>query len=237
MSELLDEDELAIIEYEKQNDILDPKDLPLDIKRLLHKYYGTNLPQLTNKQATDLVEMIATPGILARRSTAIICTGEGTEDIDPCPYQLSCPLVAAKSPPLGSKCPFEEVMIDKYMELYMTELEVRPENIIEMAQLKDVVTIDLLLQRSSGVLADQGLSDENVVGVIQKPGQEATVLFRKDLSHAMMAMDKMLMRKERILKSLRATRESRSGDETKHLDPATLLMKIRNKKEGIEDAE
>jgi|10_taG_2_1085330.scaffolds.fasta_scaffold15055_6 hypothetical protein len=235
----LDPEEIALVEYEKQNELVDPALIPLDIKKLLHKYYGVTLPDFTNKQMNDVIEMLAVPGKMARRATAIVCIGEGTENIDACPYAHTCPLVAAGKPPLGSVCPFEDAMIDSYLSSYMTELEVRAENIIEMAQLKDVITIDLLLQRSTGVLADNGLADENVVAVLQKPGQEASVLYRKDLSHALMAMDKLLMRKERILKSLRATRESRAGDMTKALDPATIMAQIRNKIEGgdIEDAE
>jgi len=234
MSEF-DQEELALLEYDKQNELVDSADIPLDIKRLLHKYYGTTLPDFTNQQLSDVVEMIAVPGKMSRRATAIICVGEGTDDIDPCPYAHACPLVAAGKPPLGHTCPFEDAMIDSYLSQYMIELSVRPENIIEMSQLKDVITIDLLLQRSAGVLSDNGLSDENAVGIIQKPGMEAHVLYRKDLSHAILAMDKLLMRKERILKSLRATRESRAGEETKNLDPATIMMQIRNKVEEVEE--
>jgi hypothetical protein len=231
----LDKEELALVEHEKQNELVDPANVPLDIKRILHRYYGNTLPNFTNKQLTNIVDMLAVPGQLARRATAIVCVGEGNENIDPCPYVHACPLVEAGKPPIGNVCPFEDTMIDAYLESYMCELEVRPENIIEMAQLKDVITIDLLLQRSTGVLSNNGLADENAVGIIQKPGQDANVIYRKDLSHALLAMDKLLMRKERVLKSLRATRESRAGDMAKTLDPATIMMEIRNKREK-EDA-
>ena len=120
----LDQEELALIEYEKGNELVDPEDIPLDIKRLLHQYYGTTLPEFTNKQMTDTVEMLAVPGYMAKRATALICVGEGTEDITPCPYCHSCPLVAAKSPPLGQSCPFEGAMIESYFAGYMRELEV-----------------------------------------------------------------------------------------------------------------
>jgi len=231
----MDPEEQALVEYEKQNELVDPNNIPLDIKRLLHKYYGTTIPDFTNKQMNDTIEMLMVPGKMARRATALVCVGEGTDDIDACPYCHSCPLVAATKPPIGQICPFEDAAIDTYFTGYMQELEVRPENHIEMAQLKDVITIDLLLQRATGVLSDNGLADENVTGVVQKPGEDATVLYRKDLSHALLAMDKLLMRKERILKSLRATRESRAGDTSKNLDPATIMAMIRNKIEGVEE--
>ena len=53
----LDKEELALVEYEKQNELVDPANVPLDIKRILHRYYGNTLPNFTNKQLTNIVDM------------------------------------------------------------------------------------------------------------------------------------------------------------------------------------
>jgi hypothetical protein len=229
--------------YDELQEEIEPDDMPQEVRSLLERYYpSSDLPTLRREEVLEILQRIRTPGLMTRSSLPLTCVGEGDDDIEPCPYVPGCPLVSAGRAPIGKICPFEQQTVDQLFTHYMHDLDVAATNLVEMGQVKDLVLIDLLMQRTSGTLARHGLVDINPVGAVSVKGApfdapEHEILYRRDPSAAADILDKLMLRKTSILRALMATREmkARFKREDEPQDTASLIARLREAKAKSRD--
>jgi hypothetical protein len=248
----LDEDMVVDLQrYENQllkrdelNEEIEPEDLPEEVRLLIEQYHDDDLPVLTRGQVLNIMQRLHKPGFMIRASLPLTCVGEGITkanvEVEPCPYVPGCPLVDANVAPIGHSCPFEIKTVDVLFSQYIRDLQVPPNNMVEMGQVKDLVMIDLVMQRISGTLARHGLIDINPIGAVNtyhskfegEPQADTEILYRKDPSAVAELLDKLTMRKHSILKSMMATREMQARYKKKDdvEDTASLIAKLKQRK-------
>ena len=203
---------------------------PTELRELVVRYYPSGLPSLTVKQAREVLDRLATPGAMMRKALPLVCVGAGKDGEPACPYTPGCPLVDAGLPPLGQPCPFETANVDSWFTAYMRDLEVLPTNLVELSQVKDLIAIDLLMQRATGMLSRDGLIDENPVGVIPDKVGGGITVYRKDPAVAASLLERFATLKQRVLKAMVATREAKARfKKDGQKDPSTLYGDLLRK--------
>ena len=103
---------------------------------------------------------------------------------------------------------------------------------VEMGIVKDIVALDLLINRATGSLSREGLIDINAVGVTSIKtidGFEQEIFYRRDPAASSFLIDKFLMRKSALLKSMMATREMKSRKDAQEApdDFARTIAKLK----------
>lgn len=139
-----------------------------------------------------------------------------------CVFADTCPLFAQNIAPTGLPCPLELSMVTQFMQEYMEELGVEPENLIEVSMLRDLVDQEVQYLRKSKVLAQEHFITENVVGV----DANGNVVMRKELHLAVELEDKLHKRKKELRKEMLATREARAKVGQHQLDTAQTISNI-----------
>ena len=166
------------------------------------------------------------------KAIPLICSGSL------CIYSGLCPLVAMKRPPLKSPCPFESYFVKKWENEYIVSLEADWDDKIERSLIMDLVEIDILNMRANTMLATEGFIMENVVGIDPETGDP---LMHKEEHVAIKLKDRVKARRDRILKSMIATRDAKAKLITSMKDDvSSYSSKLREKAEkiyGSHDAE
>lgn len=159
-----------------------------------------------------------------------------------CPIAATCSLQMIGKAPVGSKCPVELVLINKWKDDYLEDLGASWENKIERQAIMDLVETEIFRHRANGIVAKEGFVMENVIGYDQDTKQEIT----NKIKHiALDVSDQLGRRQERLLKSLIATREmkeklgkSKSDRTTKEADLLDKVRKVLARDKGVaRDAE
>lgn len=206
---------------------LDWTTAPDELLGLARQYYPDRLPPLTIGQARQIQAVLDRPALMTERTLPLVCVGEGDGNHSACPYSAQCPLVQARVPPLGQPCPFETRIVELWMAKYMEELNVGDHNLVEQSQVRDLVFVDLLMQRAIGILASDGLVDENPVGVIPAGRGTQATIYRKEASSTAILLERLMARKEKMLRALMATREVRARyKKSREEDPSNLLARL-----------
>ena len=82
-----------------------------------------------------------------------------------CPLADSCILLAKGIEPLGKKCPIELAMVSDFMQNIMSDLNVDPDNLVEVAMVRDLVDNEVQHVRKSHLLGKEDLIQENIIGL------------------------------------------------------------------------
>ena len=229
--------EQVLVERDRERHPVDWATVPKEVTRLLDHYYPKGRPNLTRSQVATIVARLKYPSQMARETLPMVCLGEGTDSIPQCPYVPGCPLVDAKVPPLGQRCPFESANIAMWFGEYMKEMQVRSDDFVETNQVKEIILMDLIMQRAGAQLANDGMVDENPIGVI--PGGKdaaSSVIYRRDPAALMSVISDAQQRKLKVLQSMLATREAKAKHETlERGDLATMIQKLMKKRERMPD--
>jgi hypothetical protein len=152
------------------------------------------------------------------------CHGEA------CYVAESCPLLAQNLAPLNMPCPIEMAMVKDFMQEYMEELGVEPDNLIEVSMLRDLVDQEIQYMRKTKVLAQENFITDNVVGV----DPQGNVITRKELHLAVELEDKLHRRKKDLRNQLLATREARARVGQSTLDTAQAISNIMDNVRELE---
>lgn len=232
----LSKEEREVIELDKRREPVNWALVPVNVLRLIDHYYPEGRPRLNNEQVAAIVTRLKYPSAMARDTLPLVCVGDGRKvGQDACPYVPGCPLESAGVAPIGQRCPFESSNIQSWMTEYMRELQIEPTSFVEMNQIKEVILMDLIMQRAGARLSQDGLTDDNPVGIIPRKDAEPDVVYRRDPAALMEVLNTAQQRKLSILKSMLATRESKAKyQKTNGEDLATLLQKLMKKKEKLE---
>ena len=129
----------------------------------------------------------------------MVCSGKTG-----CVYRELCPI--ADKAPLGAPCPFEKFAAAEWYNDYVTSLDIDVSNKIERSQVMELVESDIINARANAVLGVEGFIMENPVGIDHDTGN---TIYRKEEHMAMNIKTRVQSRRDRILKSFIATRETK----------------------------
>lgn len=140
-----------------------------------------------------------------------------------CKFADTCPLQQRGIAPKGSPCPIELEIIQQFMRDYMEELHVDPENIVEVAMVRDLVNQEIQYLRATKVLAQEHFVQENIVGIDENTGEP---LLRPELHVAVEFEDKLLKRKTQLRKEMMASRNEKAKLGQGKVDTSQLISEI-----------
>lgn len=157
-----------------------------------------------------------------------------------CHYKASCPLYAMQidPSPINKPCPIEQTIIDNLIADYCKELDIQPEDITDLAVLKEMVHWNIMEKRAQEELAeDPKIIREAVVGV----DDEGVPIMREIMNPIINMMEKSGRMKQKLRDSLIATREAKDKSKSrKQLSitqiAASIQAKIAAKKNNMIDA-
>lgn len=147
-----------------------------------------------------------------------------------CPFKGTCEYYKDNSAPEGEPCPYEMGMLRTFIADYMEELDVDPENWVEVGQIRDLVDQEIQMIRKSKYLAKDDFIQENVVGV----DSDGDPVFKKEMHLAVEWEDKILRRKAQMLKQILATRESKVKAGAATIDSAQNMASLMERMRKID---
>lgn len=181
---------------------------------------------LTPQQAMKLKISMQQKSILGSQAMLpMICKGPT------CPIAKTCMLQQIGKAPIGQECPLELAFMMKLKDELVLSLDVDWNDRIERQAVMDLVETEILQARANGILSEEGFIMENVVGISENTGDP---IMRKEKHIALDVKDMIYKRKERLLKSLVATKEMKKKLNIGGKDPSKkesdLLKRLRSVK-------
>lgn len=82
-----------------------------------------------------------------------------------CIFADTCPLLKQNLAPKGNPCPIEMSMVSQFTMEYMEQLDVHPDNLIEVSMIRDLVDQEVQYLRKTKLLAKEHFVQENVIGI------------------------------------------------------------------------
>lgn len=199
-----------------------------DIMNKLLEYYDEDLkPHLifTEAEEKKIIKYVNKIACGSIAYAPLVCVG-----VTKCIYKTSCP-VADKSP-IGHPCPFEQLVLQQWYDEYIKSLEVDINDKTERTQITELVEADLLAARANAMLSTDGLIMENAIGIEPDTGN---VIYRKEEHLALNIKQRAQLRRDKILKSFIATRESKVKATKGNLqDPTVHYAKLREMMDKIQ---
>jgi hypothetical protein len=147
-----------------------------------------------------------------------------------CVFASTCPLLKENLAPKGSPCPIEMSIVAQFTAEYMEQLDVVPENLVEVSMVRDLVDQEVQYIRKTKLLAKEHFIQENIVGV-DSDGQP---ILKKELHLAVELEDRLHKRRKDLRNQLLATREAKAKIGQTQLDTAQAISDIVSKVQSIE---
>lgn len=147
-----------------------------------------------------------------------------------CTFASTCPLLKENLAPKGEACPIEMSMVSQFTYEYMEQLDVSPENLVEVSMVRDLVDQEIQYMRKTQLLAKEHFVQENIIGV----DQEGNPILKKELHLAVELEDRLHKRRRDLRNQLLATREARAKVGQTQLDTAQAISDIVDKVRSIE---
>lgn len=210
-----------------------------DLKEMVDDYRGVTL---TQAEALGLSRQMRKLRTGFQATMPIRCPGAKV-----CPIVSICPLAKMdidnldkeNNPkvPVGKFCPIEAQLFVMWLEDYCEELEVTPDDILDMALCRQLAELDIYELRLTVHLGHfehaMGVG-ENVVGYDQEKNEAITM---EQIAPAMDLKLRLKDKRMRILQSLVATRQEKYKEqaalkEAPTADPSTLLANLKKKLES-----
>lgn len=139
-----------------------------------------------------------------------------------CSFADTCPLQQQNIAPVGNACSLELGMIANFMGDYIEELDINPDNLVELSQVRDLVDLEVQYIRKSKMLAKEDFITENVAGI----DSDGDPIMRKELHLAVTYEDGILKKKAVIWKQMIATREAKAKTGIAAMDSATTMSAL-----------
>ena len=147
-----------------------------------------------------------------------------------CIFAETCPLYQQNLAPKGKACPIEMAMVSQFTGEYMEQLDVSPDNLVEVSMVRDLVDQEVQYLRKTKLLAKEHFIQENIIG-IDKDGEP---ILKKELHLAVELEDRLHKRRKDLRNQLLATREARAKTGQTQLDTAQAISEIIHKVQNIE---
>ena len=122
-------------------------------------------------------------------------------------------------------------MVSQFTGEYMEQLDVSPNNLVEVSMIRDLVDQEVQYMRKTKLLAKEHFIQENVIGV----DQDGQPILKKELHLAVELEDKLHKRRKDLRNQLLATREAKAKVGQVQLDTAQAISDIINKVQSIEN--
>lgn len=147
-----------------------------------------------------------------------------------CTFASTCPLLKENLAPKGEACPLEMSMVSQFTYEYMEQLDVSPDNLVEVSMVRDLVDQEIQYMRKTQLLAKEHFVQENIIGI----DQEGNPILKKELHLAVELEDRLHKRRKDLRNQLLATREARAKVGQTQLDTAQAISDIVDKVRSIE---
>lgn len=175
------------------------------------------------QQAADLVRPQKTRTLMFS-SIPMNCEGPR------CIFASTCPLLKENLAPVSNPCPIEMSIVSQFMLEYMEQLEVHPDNLVEISMVRDLVDQEVQYIRKTKLLAKESFVQENIVGV----DDNGKPIVKKELHLAVELEDRLHKRRKDLRNQLMATREAKAKLGQTQLDTAQAISDIISKVQDIE---
>jgi hypothetical protein len=162
--------------------------------------------------------------------TAMFSSIPMTCESSKCVFANTCPLLKESLAPHGSPCPIEMSMVSQFTSEYMEQLDVQPDNLVEVSMVRDLVDQEVQYLRKTKLLAKEHFIQENVIGV----DQDGQPIMKKELHLAVELEDKLHKRRKELRNQLLATREAKAKAGQMQIDSAQAISDILYKVQSIE---
>lgn len=159
----------------------------------------------------------------------IVCNGKR------CPFIKTCGIESAGmnvEEIKGQRCPLEIADITKKFQWYVNHLGVEPDNIVDLGMVKELVDIDMMLERANKRMAAEGDFVEMVVVGVDENG---TPLTKPELRKSVEFKERTQKRKDTLLQLLNSTRKDKAGSKIQlEMDPSTYAATLMEKKKQLD---
>jgi hypothetical protein len=152
-------------------------------------------------------------------------------EAEKCVYASTCPLLKENVAPKNNPCPIEMSMVSQFTTEYLDQLDVNPNNLVEVSMVRDLVDQEVQYMRKTKLLAKEHFIQENVIGI----DQDGQPILKKELHLAVELEDKLHNRRKDLRNQLLATREAKAKVGQVQLDTAQAISDIINKVQSIEN--
>lgn len=157
-------------------------------------------------------------------SIPMVCKGEE------CVYAQLYPELHEGLSESGERCPVEVAMIMTRYEAYTNELDISPEDAVDMSILRDVIDCDIQITRAENKMAIEGDFVKDVTVGVNEAGVPVT---QEQISQAAQYKEKIQAKRNTALKLLNSTRKDKAGEKLNVvMDPSTYAASILKGKEA-----
>jgi len=175
------------------------------------------------QQAVELIRPQKTRNLMFS-SIPMNCEGQR------CVFASTCPLLKENLAPVSNPCPIEMSIVSQFMEEYIQQLDVHPDNLVEISMIRDLVDQEVQYIRKTKLLAKENFIQENIVGV----DDSGKPILKKELHLAVELEDRLHKRRKDLRNQLLATREAKAKVGQTQLDTAQAISDIISKVQNIE---
>lgn len=186
-------------------------------------FFPENWTQEEKNQAVELVRPQKT-------RTSMFSSIPMTCEAQKCIFADTCPLLKENLAPKGNPCPIEMSMVSQFTMDYMEQLDVHPENLVEVSMIRDLVDQEVQYLRKTKLLAKEHFVQENVIGV----DEDGAPILKKELHLAVELEDKLHKRRKDLRNQLLATREAKAKAGQMQVDSAQAISDILYKVQSIQ---
>jgi hypothetical protein len=186
------------------------------------------LPETFSDEEKEKVIQLVRP---QRTKTSMFSSIPMTCEAVKCVFASTCPLMKENLAPKGSPCPIEMSIVSQFTYEYMEQLDVNPENLVEVSMVRDLVDQEVQYIRKTKLLAKEHFIQENIIGIDSNTGQP---ILKKELHLAVELEDRLHKRRKDLRNQLLATREAKAKIGQTQLDTAQAISDILDKVRGIE---
>lgn len=147
-----------------------------------------------------------------------------------CIFASTCPLHKENLAPKGNPCPIEMSMVAQFTAEYMEQLEVHPENLVEVSMIRDLVDQEVQYLRKTKLLAKEHFIQENIIGI----DHDGNPIMKKELHLAVELEDRLHKRRKDLRNQLLATREAKAKAGQTQIDSAQAISDILYKVQSVQ---
>ena len=150
-----------------------------------------------------------------------------------CPYSDSCYLYNMGEEPYAEPCPIEVSTVEDLAQRYMEELEINPNDMVDISMVRDVIDMDISIMRCNKKLAADADIVQEVVAGVSEHGDE----FTQPQIHKAYDLQLRLMRqRSQILDKLHATRKEKAKDDrSSSIDFTDYIKQLKNRADDYDD--
>jgi hypothetical protein len=186
-------------------------------------FFPDHWPDDQKEKAVDLIRPQKTRSAMFS-SIPMNCEAER------CIFASTCPLMKENLAPKNKPCPIEMSMVAQFTAEYLEQLDVNPNNLVEVSMVRDLVDQEVQYLRKTKLLAKEHFIQENIIG-IDRDGQP---ILKKELHLAVELEDKLHKRRKDLRNQLLATREAKAKVGQVQLDTAQAISDIIGRVQAVE---